>query len=121
MSQVFLHVGLHKTGTTFLQYHVFPLLEGVRTLHGWQPATALAEGAAPRTLITSENFSGWPWGGGWAEQFEARMRSLAALFPRAKALIGFREHAAMLLSLYKQHLHQGDAVGPGCKPITGWV
>ncbi|NVB40669.1 sulfotransferase [Pseudenhygromyxa sp. WMMC2535] len=31
--RVFLHVGLHKTGTTFLQERVFPALEGVRFVH----------------------------------------------------------------------------------------
>jgi len=31
--RVFLHVGLHKTGTTFLQERVFPALPGVRFVH----------------------------------------------------------------------------------------
>ena len=30
--RIILHVGLHKTGTTFLQDRVFPALEGVRFL-----------------------------------------------------------------------------------------
>ena len=31
--EVFIHVGLHKTGTSFLQGRVFPTLPGVRFVH----------------------------------------------------------------------------------------
>ena len=51
--QIYLHVGLHKTGTSFLQARVFPNLPGVRFVH---PVHRLREEAGPVELFFFDMF-----------------------------------------------------------------
>jgi len=60
MKKVFIHVGLHRTGTTFLQQHVFPQFPA-KFFHmdavNIRYKTLLAEGI---NILSSEYFSGSP-------------------------------------------------------------
>jgi hypothetical protein len=113
--QAVFHVGLHKTATTFLQMQIFPQLVGV----GFVPPPArvrsiLALAGSSSTLVVSdEGLSGIPFEPGWLAQFEANMRGLARLHPGAGIIIGFRSHADLIRSIYKQYLHEGGTEGAG--------
>lgn len=113
LSEIYLHVGLPKTGTTFLQENVFPHFDELHLVRGYRPFRSLFEGAARRSILLSdESLSGDPFGprsgpGHWAAAFSERMEILASLFPNAHVIVGFRRHADLIVSLYKQHLHQG--------------
>lgn len=116
MTDVILHIGLHKTGTTYLQRVLFPELPGLVSLVSAFRFRDLAAAAARsnRILISDEALCGLPFRSqrSWLDEFRATVRGLAGLFPRAHVIIGVRRQDGMLLSLYKQYLHEG-----GTEPI----
>lgn len=117
MRRTFLHVGLHKTGTTFLQKNVFRTLSGIHVVHSGAVLKQLAE--CPRDsslLVSDESLSGMPWGesrdraGGWRRARELSLLNLAEFFPSAEILVCFRPHGDLIESLYRQYLHEGGTL-----------
>ncbi len=107
--QTIFHVGLHKTATTFLQRRVFPGLTEVAFVP--PPArvrTVLPAAESQGTLLVSdEGISGIPYERDWFGQFRVNMAGLAHMFPEAGIIIGFRAHADLISSIYRQYLHEG--------------
>ena len=110
----FLHIGLHKTGTTYLQRTVFPAMDLVVSTHeATSPriSAAISELRGRPLLISDEGLSGDLFGGHWLEDFERTIDTLAALYQEPRIIVGFREHGSFLLSAYKQYLQEGGT-GP---------
>jgi len=124
---VLIHVGYHKTGTSWLQRQVFsrPDLGFVRLstrgmrIFGPHPLhfdaepfrayfhpmleAAAAQGRLP--VLSEERLSGNPFSGGYDSKELAER--LAALFPDAKVLIVVREQRSMILSTWFQYVKLG--------------
>lgn len=102
--EVYFHVGLSKTGTTFLQYRVFPKLQGLRyiqrTRYPQAPAIIRREGA-PRYLVSRE----------FDQQFEQEVRWFAQQVPQARPIVVFRRHDSYMASQYRRFVKNGFA-GP---------
>lgn len=129
--QPLLHIGYHKTGSSFLQQHVFPnpgfsLVAKQRALtstfvkaepfrfdvHAARETLrpgieeAMENGLMP--VLSAERLAGNPHSGGHdSEQIANR---LAATFPETRVLVVIREQTDMLVSAYKQYVNRG---GPG--------
>jgi hypothetical protein len=126
--QPLVHIGYHKTGTTWLQWSVFPNAEagfsrvgGVRHFIGVNPfdfepeivrkdlepkiRKAQAQDLVP--VVSSERLSGNPHFGGYDSKIIADR--LAAVFPNARILVVIREQTSMLVSIYKQYIMRGGA------------
>lgn len=125
--RVVIHIGLHKTGTRFLQRRVFeqldterfaynpdwlltPLREAVRYRNDPTHEQALADAVArwrdssdPRTLILSEPHAAGDMYG-MHEGCEHNAALLRRIFPEAVIIYFVREHAAWLHSAYRQSL-----------------
>ncbi|HMO39150.1 MAG TPA: sulfotransferase domain-containing protein [Saprospiraceae bacterium] len=112
MSDIYIHIGLYKTGTSNLQNNLFvnipnihyTRLTGSLLMHIKKPIIF------DKLLISNESFTGFPWSEGsmyWNKQYEIAIRNISILFPTAKIIIGFRDHTSMILSLYKQYLQLG--------------
>lgn len=107
------HIGLIKTGTTYLQSQIFPYAEGVRYLRSNQSIFGRPLfSEQSRFLISDETMSGCPYWRvqrkmGYLEQFTLAVSRLKAIHPRARIICCFREPAAFLQSAYKQYLHEG--------------
>lgn len=122
------HIGYHKTGTTWLQGQVFAstasgfsLLGGAQRLiavnaFGFKPrkvrkqmerqmGEARARGLTP--VLSSERLSGAPHFGGYDSELIADR--LAQVFPHARILAVIREQTNMFLSIYKQYIRRGGA------------
>lgn len=128
-AQPLVHIGYHKTGTTWLQNHVFVPERGyqapwtVRSGEAiehlvlsnefrFQPETvrsafqtALDPAAGQVPVISHEDLCGYPvlhryYGASVA-------RRLHAVFPGARILMVVREQRSALLSLYRQYIKQG--------------
>ena len=109
MSEIYIHVGLHKTATTFLQKEIFPKLEGIKYYNlleskNRQLLLALAKEDG-KILISDEDLSGSPWI--FEAGYNASLRykilyTLHDLFPDAKIIVGVREKSSWLKSVYKQ-------------------
>ncbi len=105
---LFLHVGLHKTGTTYLQTAVFPYLGGVHYLRNLTVENFLRQDPDADCLVSREGFSG-PALGNQAEKL-AFLRRLSGMFPDAQVLISFRRHASYVNALYSQYLRYGGTL-----------
>lgn len=104
-AELVLHIGLHKTGTTYLQQAVFPRWPGL-AYERWRNLEYLIRLDRDRThLISCEGLSGRTF----AKLPErcAGLHRLAAMLPDAKPVIGFRRHGGFLASLYSQYLRYG--------------
>jgi hypothetical protein len=105
---VLIHVGLHRTGTTYLQKRVFPRLKGMR--YAKKPSSArierlAAEREAPRPLLISHE-------GLLARKRDGRARPerlgrLAELFPDAEPMLTVRRHDRWARSLYVYNIYKG--------------
>lgn len=99
------HVGLHKTGTTYLQDVVFPNWPGVKYLRFRNLEYFLALSNTQKYLISCESLSGATFA-----SLDERCRGLtrlAGMFPGARIVIAFRPHGDFIASLYSQYLRYG--------------
>jgi len=113
---LYLHIGLHKTGSTYLQQAVFSQWKGLgyvgRPLRR-DTIRAMAEAPERRVLFSSESLSGSlldayrPSDTHWIDRQVRQIRRLGELFPGAGIIMGFRGHEGWLLSIYKHYLKYG--------------
>lgn len=122
MSHV-VHVGFHKTGSTWLQKDVFPSVVGasyagnhdsnltlMRSLTATDPSLFLPETVSGfirdlgRAFVSYEGLVGSPWGGVDVEELVRRVEVVAA-----GALVVFvrRDAQEMRRALYSQYVHEG--------------
>lgn len=113
-SNVTFHVGLHKTGTTFLQEHVFPRLEGVENLVWRNLEYFLRLDCRKVYFVSCEGLSGSTFAS-TGERIKA-ISLLGAMFPCARIVITVRPHGEYLKSLYSQYLRYG-----GTQPFERFV
>ena len=118
-----IHIGLHKTGTTYLQYNFFPYLKNVLYAHGnsfFVPWKEQVKANNSHMLLSYEGFSGTAWNRdwimgkpndhSWLKSFETNVHNLKKFFPEATIIVFFRKHGDLLLSMYKQYLHEGGTL-----------
>lgn len=146
-----LHVGLHKTGTTWYQDKVFSREEaGFAVPWGRMASVAVTEfmlvdpfrfdakaardriwpagdearGRGLVPVLSHEALSSRPHEGRYYAPTVADR--LAASFPEARVVIGIREQAGLILSLFRQHVRNGGResltqfIGRGDEP-PGWA
>ncbi len=131
--QLLLHIGYHKTATSWMQQRLFVGEHGYHQIakhaevwkhivapHGLlfdpQPMRAvireglesLPDGMVP--VISSEILSGHPFFGGMGSDDYARR--LKAIAPDAKILISIRSQLRILTSVYMQYLLRGGTMSP---------
>jgi hypothetical protein len=129
MTEPVIHIGYHKTGTTWLQRRMFGnealgyrrvrltqdgqdlyLLhdfdfDAARCRAEMQPKLerCVREGSIP--VITTMRLSGNPHSGGYDSRTLADR--IAAVFPGARILVAIREQRSMILSTYAQYVKMG--------------
>ena len=93
---IFIHVGLHKTGTTFLQREIFPKLQSDKI-----------------RIISNEALSGIPHqpvhhadGLGYFERYQLA-DYIHFRFPDARIIVGLREKKSWVFSCYCQYVKTG--------------
>lgn len=128
-----LHVGYHKTATTWMQRSLFVPAHGYRPVMGHEEAWALLvrphglrfdpgparallagrlAGLAPGEVpvVSSEILSGLPFQGGReSEAYAARLREVA---PEARILVSIRAQLSILPSVYMQYVRRGGTMTP---------
>lgn len=118
--RVILHIGLHKTATTYLQYEYFPRLKNVMYAHGnsfFVPWKNQVPQQDENMLLSYEGFSGIAWNEDWKKgipnnhhwmgSFTDNIISLQRFFPDARIIAVFRRPGDLLLSMYKQYVQEG--------------
>ena len=116
MAKLFIHVGLHKTGTTTLQRSIFPKLERVAYLgRGQQESLSeiFVNSGSASILYSDESILGKlidvynkprSERKSWAEQQIEAMENLANVCPDLGVIMTFRRHDSWLMSIYKHYL-----------------
>jgi len=105
---IFIHVGLHKTGTTFLQQAVYPKWKGVEYIPWPNLEIFLRLQEDKNYLVSREGFYGKNWAN--HTEREKSIKRLNEMFPEAKIIISFRRHAGYILSSYRQYLQRGGVL-----------
>ena len=118
---VYLHIGLHRTATTFLQDAFFPTLEGVNYItdpvityaiqdcleskgdpvemeHTLRPVN---ENSGP-VLISSEGYAMNPW----TQSYHTNVEQLLKLVPESEIIIFLRDPVDWVFSLYGLAIHK---------------
>ena len=117
------HIGIHKTGSTFLQYNYFPAIKSINYFHSPLAFTHLLQSGCSldeNLLLSCEGFSGMPWNALWKDgiqndfhwinSFKKSICNLHKLIPEANLLIFLRQHGDLLLSMYKQYIQEGGVL-----------
>ena len=98
--EVFFHVGLGKTATTYLQYQFFPKLRGIhyiqRTRYPKAPRI-IAKSAALRHLLSRE----------FDQQLQEEIEKFALHYPDTRAIVVFRRHDGWIASQYRRFAKNG--------------
>jgi len=127
MHRIYLHLGMPKTGTTFLQTRCFPFLTGIRYRDAGltdlldriaytnpafldldpikQEAERIMDGSAGGWLISHERLFGNMLANFWDHTHITRC--LKHLFPDARIIIVIRRQDELVESIYKQSLQSG--------------
>lgn len=134
MTLPLIHIGYHKTGTTWLQREVFCrqdlgfcapwghqsheaieqfVLQNPFSFNAYRTREVFKHGLEDAShsglipVVTQEDLCGYPvYGRYYGKEVAER---LAAVFPGAKIVIGIREQKAAILSHYRQYVRQGEA------------
>jgi hypothetical protein len=128
---IIFHIGIHKTGTTFLQKWVFPKLKKVQFARWKINVEETISNELKNLIISNESLSGRPWGiengghmtyeekkyksgetkegikGNWIRDYEKKVKGISKTFPEAEIVVCFRRHDSLLDSLYKQYVLEG--------------
>lgn len=140
MVDIYIHIGLHKTGTTSLQRQFFPACTGINYLTGSSSAITAFEDAAVTTdpiyygaerersliwphlrrdmpnLMSSEAFSGALYAGLVKHRLDHRssiLVNLRASVPEARIVIVLRRQDGLSRSIYRQYLKSGGTATIG--------
>ena len=109
MREIYVHVGLHKTATTFLQEEVFPKLQGIKYYNlikakNRQALLLAAIESEGKILISDEDLSGSPLVfGSKADERKKMAYTLHKLIPDAKIIVGIRNERDWFKSV-KNHI-----------------
>ncbi|MBJ18439.1 MAG: hypothetical protein GY910_16330 [bacterium] len=97
---VFFHCGLERTGSTYLQKDLFPLLEGIRFVVTKDYARLSEETFAEEALLVSRELN-------LNENFDEEIGRFAALFADATPVVLFRRHDHWIASQYRRRIRNG--------------
>ena len=95
---VFFHLGLPKTASTFLQYNFFPMLNDVKYFpkKHFKKYHDLKPEPGKKYLFTSEK----------DRNFEKAIAHISQKFPQAKIILVFRRHDDWIKSKYKYYIRK---------------
>ncbi len=102
--KTFFHVGLGKTGTTYLQYNVFPYFENITYVqrsfyHNFEYVEKVKNAPESNVLISRE----------FDHQLEDECQKIHSVLPNTKIIIVFRKHGSWLASQYRRSVKNGYA------------
>ena len=103
-----LHIGLHKTATTFLQTQIFPHITEIAYYGSRIQGVDLNDNGQKNRLLSNESLSGVPYNSkGYFLQFQNNIEALEDIYNNPSYIIAFREPSSFIGSIYKQYLHEG--------------
>lgn len=123
-SKIYIHIGMHKTGTTFLQNQVFKNLNEIHYINGGllNEICRPSNRSEQSKLISWEGLSGRPYIGQptkenkslkkkiYRDSFYASVNNLKRLFPNCEIIIFIRKHEEYIVSWYRHFIKRGGVL-----------
>ncbi len=98
--KIFFHVGLAKTGSTFLQKNFFPYLKGIKYISTHKYKKCI-------DIINNSNFDSYLISREFDRQLEEETKKIYYHFPQVKIIVVFREHKKWISSQFKRYSKNG--------------
>lgn len=97
---IYFHVGLAKTGSTFLQKNFFPKLQNIKYIstHKYRKCIEIIKNTNYESYLISREFD---------RQLEGEVKKILTHFPETKIIIVFREHKKWITSQFKRFSKNG--------------
>jgi hypothetical protein len=97
---IYFHVGLAKTGSTFLQKNFFPKLQNIKYIstHKYRRCIKIIKNTNYESYLISREFD---------RQLEEEVKKILSHFPETKIIIVFREHKKWISSQFKRMSKNG--------------
>ncbi len=98
--QIYFHVGLGKTASTYLQHRVFPYFKGIKYIptNQYKKSLRIIEKGGSAKYLVSREFD---------RQFEDEVKWFCSVHPDAHIIVVFRKQDKWILSQYKRHVKGG--------------
>ncbi len=115
MSNMYFHIGLHKTGSTFLQRNVFPYIKGIDNYFATNIGKfKFGNTYSGKTLVSKENLSGMPHKSNDINVRAQRMYRIKMYYPDANIIVMIREKD------WKESLYSTYVKGGGTLTYDEW-
>lgn len=98
--EIYFHVGLGKTASTWMQNKVFPKLQGIHYIHPTKYRKF-------KQIIESTNYSKYFISREMDQQLEREVIKFSALYPDAKPILVLRSNESWIASQYRRFLKNG--------------
>lgn len=114
--KVTIHIGMPKTGSTWLQNCILPLIKTVDVCYKESFRYSMLKWSKPRLLLSYENYAGYPHKSalrgldGWMATRARSLSNLSALFPSADIILVVRKQSELLRSIYNQYIKVGGCI-----------
>ena len=98
--KIYFHVGLAKTGSTFVQNNFFPKLKNIKYIstHKYKNCIDIINNTNYKSYLISREFD---------RQLEEEVSKILKHFPQTKIIIVFREHKKWISSQFKRYSKNG--------------
>ena len=97
---IYFHVGLAKTGSTFLQNNFFPKLKNIKYISTHKYRRCI-------DIINNTNYDSYLISREFDRQLEVEVKKILNHFPETKIIIVFREHKKWISSQFKRFSKNG--------------
>ena len=97
---IYFHVGLAKTGSTFLQNNFFPKLQNIKYISTHKYRRCI-------DIINNTNYDSYLISREFDRQLEGEVKKILNHFPETKIIIVFREHKKWISSQFKRFSKNG--------------
>ena len=98
--EIYFHVGLAKTGSTFLQKNFFPYLKNIKYISTQDYINCI-------DIINKTNYKSYLISREFDKQFEREIKKFISYFPDTKIIVVFRRHDQWIASQYKRAVKNG--------------
>ena len=98
--EIYFHVGLAKTGSTFLQKNFFPYLKNIKYINTHNYVNCI-------DIINKTNYKSYLISREFDKQFEREIKKFISYFPDTKIIVVFRRHDQWIASQYKRAVKNG--------------